>query len=227
MIRRLFFKKSLQGVLSYRAKAILASTTPPSQDSDLDQIKNDLKSLREVVQQQLTSSPPNVPIGTILPYAGPIDALHQLPVNWMLCNGDELPQAGDYKPLFDKVGLAWGTPTVNTNFKLPDLRGIFLRGLNNNGGKDPENRQIGSIQPAATQMPKNPFVNNPVNDHQHVAPTNNGQGGNFEVPMEARGFDYVGGAPTSLAGGHNHTITGGDQETRPINAAVNWIIRVK
>lgn len=34
-------------------------------------------------------------------------------------------------------------------------------------------------------------------------------------------------APTTGAGGHTHSITdGGDEETRPINKYVHWVIQV-
>jgi hypothetical protein len=76
-----------------------------------------------------------VPIGTVLAYAGPIDAGHILPVNWLMCDGSALAKA-TFPDLFKSIGTTYGDGRdSNSNkipgmdFNLPDYRGFFLRGM--------------------------------------------------------------------------------------------------
>ena len=77
----------------------------------------------EVAKVALTAHV-DYPAGVIMPFAGPSD---KIPAGWMLCNGDSLSKA-DYPALFSVIGTNWGEPTPST-FNLPDLRGVFLRGV--------------------------------------------------------------------------------------------------
>ena len=41
-------------------------------------------------------------------------------------------------------------------------------------------------------------------------------------------MDWINGALTSPSGHHTHTVTaGGDRETRPVNVAIYWIIKLR
>ncbi len=62
-----------------------------------------------------------MPVGSILPFAGPTP-----PDGWLLCDGAALASA-DYTALYNVIGHGWGG--TDTNFRLPDLRGAFLRGV--------------------------------------------------------------------------------------------------
>ena len=73
----------------------------------------------------------DTPIGTILPFGS-----NNIPSSFLLCDGTELNRA-DYPELFAVIGTSFGTPSVNTKFKLPDLReattkGVGLTGKSNN-----------------------------------------------------------------------------------------------
>lgn len=70
----------------------------------------------------------NAPIGAIMAYASNI-----VPIGWLLCDGRTITRE-DYAELYDLIGD-----------KLPDLRGQFVRGLDNGRGIDP-NRELGSEQ---------------------------------------------------------------------------------
>jgi microcystin-dependent protein len=201
----------------------------------LNELKNKMAALEDVVKRQTTSSPPNVPIGTILPYAGPIDADHPLLPGWKACDGTPVKVA-EYEELWGKCRIqqgntvrgAWGGDG-KPSFNLPDLRGRFLRGVN-----AVANITIGTKQEDATRMPQNPFIVQSSGDHIHIFNSNPGVVKIYSgVPLNDAGshhpIAHVQDSPTATQpnGKHVHTITGGDQETRPINAAVNWIIRVK
>lgn len=63
------------------------------------------------------------PIGSIIPYGGAT-----APAGWFICDGTELVRA-TYPELFAVIGTSFGTPSDNTKFKLPDLRGKFVEGV--------------------------------------------------------------------------------------------------
>jgi hypothetical protein len=69
-----------------------------------------------------------VPIGAILPYAGP-----NVPYGYLLCDGSEV-EIAKYQALYDTVGVTYnGSSVLNgfNTFRLPDLRGRFPLGKDN------------------------------------------------------------------------------------------------
>jgi len=62
------------------------------------------------------------PAGTIIAYAGTA-----IPAGWLLCDGRSL-DVEDYPKLYAAIGKNWGSSGAN-QFNLPDLRGMFLRGV--------------------------------------------------------------------------------------------------
>lgn len=97
---------------------------------------------REVSYAQLPSSPYSevahnatlFPAGMIMPFAGPVE---NIPAGWLLCDGSAVSRS-DYANLYDAIGVCWGTGDGNTTFNLPDLRGMFLRGVSGESGNDPD-----------------------------------------------------------------------------------------
>lgn len=65
------------------------------------------------------------------------------PSGWLECNGASLSRA-TYADLFSKIGDIYGSDDINS-FKIPDLRGEFVRGWDNQKGID-QNRLLGSKQ---------------------------------------------------------------------------------
>lgn len=61
-------------------------------------------------------------IGQIIIWAG-----YRLPANWMLCNG-QLLDKNAYASLFNIIGFMYGRNGTDTQFALPDLDGVFIRG---------------------------------------------------------------------------------------------------
>jgi len=107
--------------------------------------------------------PSGVPIGTIVAFGG-----QAVPDGWLLCNGYEINVAAspEYKPLFDVIGTAWGGNSSLQTFRIPDLRGRFLRGVDGTANEDPNKgnsdriamypggntgNNVGSYQPDAFQ----------------------------------------------------------------------------
>lgn len=99
-----------------------------------------------------------VPIGTVLPFAGPVSedevekpddklavraAIQNLETNgWLVCDGRPLTKAA-YPALYAKLGQAHGggfdaDKNRTGDFNLPDYRGTFLRGVDHGQSRDPD-----------------------------------------------------------------------------------------
>jgi microcystin-dependent protein len=75
----------------------------------------------------MSNLPPGyVPAGTILAYGGP-DRFDVEVSGWTACNGAALDPKR-YPELFKAIGYSNGQDEKTGNFKVPDLRGLFLRG---------------------------------------------------------------------------------------------------
>ena len=71
------------------------------------------------------------------------------PNGWLKANG-ALVSRSAYAALFAVIGTTFGAGDGSTTFALPDLRGIFLRNLDDGRGVD-SGRAIGSFQSDAFQ----------------------------------------------------------------------------
>jgi microcystin-dependent protein len=175
-----------------------------------------------------------VPVGTILPFGGTV-----APVGYLLCDGTQYSKA-TYSALSAVLNNAFGGDA--NNFRVPDLRGRFLRGWDNGTGRDPDagarvamnpggpgGNNIGSVQGYATARPTTSFTTSFSGDHQHGLELYSA------TPRVANRVSVIGntnGAPvetalTTPAGNHSHTVNGGgDSESRPVNTYVNYIIKL-
>jgi hypothetical protein len=96
---------------------------------------------RELSYSALTSVPyaevatvsPPMPAGTIIAFGGNKE---NIPAGWLLCDGSEVSRS-DYPALYAAIGTVWGYGNNSTTFNLPDLRGVFLRGVSENSERDP------------------------------------------------------------------------------------------
>lgn len=70
-----------------------------------------------------------IPIGTICAFA-----MNRVPNGWLACNGQAVSRK-TYKDLLDVIGLTYGIGDGDQTFNVPDLRGVFLRGLDAGGGR--------------------------------------------------------------------------------------------
>ena len=85
--------------------------------------------------------PADVPIGTMVPYAG-----KDIPAGWLACNNASYPTT-TYPELFAKIGYTYGMD--DTKYRVPDTRGVFMRGIDATATRD-TNRPAGSIQLSGT-----------------------------------------------------------------------------
>ncbi|WP_019224154.1 phage tail protein [Bartonella rattimassiliensis] len=80
----------------------------------------------------LNPTPRSLSQGPIIPVdpPGTIGAfgMQVLPEGWLLCDGKSYLRS-EYSALYDAIGIKWGGSDSFTHFNVPDLRGVFLRGL--------------------------------------------------------------------------------------------------
>lgn len=172
--------------------------------------------------------PPGIsaPLGSIVAWPIAQDA----PARWRVCKGDILDiEKDDCKPLADLLGATYGAVGPG-KVKLPDFRGYFLRG---HGRADSgpgalaslnriDSRNVGSAQVQAVRC-----VAAAVADPKEE--------GDF-IQMKGPALAYGNAKPAdesfnaderSKAYHETKITTGTVAETRPMNVAIHWIIRVK
>jgi microcystin-dependent protein len=157
----------------------------------------------------------------------------------MVCDGKRLSKT-EYQDLYQAITNSWGE--TGSDFLLPDLRGQFLRGVDSSGTVDPDAAKrfnkmgvtvgsvVGSFQNYATSRPSNtPFKTDDQGAHSHsIPPADISDGGEWKYNAIRTGLNPQMKKDTGEAGSHHHTVvSGGDPETRPKNAGVYWLIRVK
>jgi len=142
----------------------------------------------------------SVPAGTVAYFS-----LSSAPTGWLKCNGAAVSRT-TYSDLFAAISTTFGSGDGSTTFNLPDLRGEFLRALDDGRGVD-SSRSLGSAQAYA------------VESHQHAVPS-----GRYWV-TDIIGYDGTIDAST-IASYYDRTIANnavqayGGTETRPRNVAL-------
>ncbi|NBT97340.1 MAG: hypothetical protein EBT43_05915 [Methylocystaceae bacterium] len=132
-------------------------------------------------------------------------AMKTPPSGWLICDGSSHPTA-TYPALHAAIGNTYGGDAIN--FNLPDLRGQFIRGWDDEKGIDP-GRVFGSKQEDGVGPI---IVNDPGHDHlagSYKAGLGN-QGSNYNVPS----LDRTSTDKTNIS------ISGTIDETRPVNVAL-------
>ncbi len=174
-----------------------------------------------------------VPSGSIIPFAGP---KNRIPAGYVACDGTEY-SATVYPGLFAALGNTWGGNGTST-FRVPDLRGQFLRGQNDGSGVDPDagNRfaknggksgdNVGSFQDDENKR-HNHGVTDPGHTHGYDDKYNR-----HERSDNANDRDVASNGTTSdwrTTGSSTTNISinsAGGNESRPKNAAVYYIIKL-
>ena len=174
--------------------------------------------------------------GTMIPFAGP---LSEVPLGYLPCNGDPVSRT-TYARLFSVIGTYWGAGDGSTTFNLPDIRGRFLRGVDEGSGRDPDALSRGfSSAGGATGDSVGTVQGHSFGSHDHgggshghgidatsgaiIAPQGTGDAGtsgtlgNFGVTSTSN--EVI----TKSSG--NTIISNGGNETRPVNAGVHFIIK--
>lgn len=167
----------------------------------------------QLLQAILSAVQPVTPTGADI---GQISAFGQAnpPSGWIKCNGAAISRTV-YANLFAAIGVTFGTGNGSTTFNVPDLRGEFVRGLDDGRGVD-GSRQIGSSQGHQFQTHAHGAVGSILNG---AVATNAGQAGRNSVVSYA---DPAGTAKVNTTAPLNGTS---GSETRPRNVALPYFIK--
>lgn len=150
--------------------------------------------------------------GSIISFVGDPEAV---PNNWLYCDGSSYASA-QYPGLFASIGTAFGSQGDNL-FNVPDLRGRFLRGVDDGAGVDPD---------AVYRVPQAPGGNSGAEvgtvqgycfeDHTHQLGQQNGyhSSGDYGVYLANLGNGVTGTAVDGFK----------STETRPTNVYVYYLI---
>jgi microcystin-dependent protein len=159
-----------------------------------------------------------VPVGTVMAFAG---SEAKVPAGWMICDGRAVSST-QLPALYNAIDTAWGNGSDDTdnttNFNLPDLRGQFLRGVDTSSAVDPD---------AGTRYARKSggAVGAKVGSYQDDANTGIAATDPFAFDQSSTINNRLGYNPAP-GSSQSFTSTGG-VETRPRNAAVHYIIRVR
>lgn len=141
-------------------------TTQIDDEVLLNRLRNNI-GLKKISVENLLSSVPIMPIGTIVPYAG-----QAAPTGWLLCNGQQV-RVTDYEKLFSILSYTYlPQELVELGFfAVPDLRGRFPLGVHNMGNLIPTDtritnpiaEQLGATSGTETKV----LIQENLPDHQH------------------------------------------------------------
>ncbi|MCP4138443.1 MAG: tail fiber protein [bacterium] len=190
--------------------------------SDIKKLKEEIIRLKQVNEEQETALKSVTEInenqvGMIIPFAGSKDAI---PHGWLICDGSEVSRK-TYQKLFAVINGNWGNGNQVDTFNLPDLRGRFLRGVDfeKQGETKPlldPGREIGSYQKDAFQGHKHnySYSRHPTGGGPNGVEFGGGKWGDYtQFKILDPSNDGTNGNPRTA------------KETRPVNAAVNYIIK--
>ncbi len=187
-----------------------------------------------------------VPPGCIMPFAGPVN---NIPDGWLYCDGTSYASAGIYGKLYNAIGFSWGNDAGK--FRVPDLRGYFLRGISdatgidagkelrtnkyNGGNTGNMNGGVGSYQEDDNKA-HNHMITDPGHIHDITDPGHVHTIRNITNSTGSGALDDAGGSGTSNTSSAQTgisinnattriTINSSGTESRPKNAAVVYIIK--
>jgi hypothetical protein len=181
------------------------------------------------------------PIGSVIAYTGYTSTVADLETSgWYKCDG-RLISSLTASLSADEISAFQNT----VGSYLPDLRGVFLRGLDEARGYDDDRLTrtggegttgVGSYQSCKIQDHSISGTTNTTGNHRHTGTTDEGgyqrsqdDGGTSGTAAENSG-GHTHTFTTNYAGDHSHTVSGsytnsGGNETRPENIAVYYIVR--
>lgn len=159
-----------------------------------------------------------LPIASIIAYGGKSSSI---PAGWLICDGRGL-ESKKYPKLFSSLSTNWGDGSEDTDsttdFNIPDLRGMFLRGVSDSTDNDPD----AYVRHAPKHGGNSGDIVGSVQNHACVTQSQAGsymdQSSSFNVQGERiQWSEYT-------SSSYKNT---GSNETRPVNAYVYFIIKVK
>jgi len=155
------------------------------------------------------------PPATVVAYMGTV-----APPGWLICDGSSVSRTS-YSTLFGVIGTSSGGGDGATTFNLPDMRGIFLRGLNgtrSDAFADPDYNSTLRVNIFAGGN-----AGNALGSYQADQFASHTHGYNYEPNVT--GFSGNSTSAPRAPYGTAQTSAAGGNETRPKNVYVNYIIK--
>ena len=175
----------------------------------------------------------SIPTGAIM--AWPTETA---PSGFILCQGQAISRS-TYSALFAIIASTYGGGDGSSNFNIPDYRGQFLRGRANGSTNDPDRGartdrgdgnggdNVGTKQDYG--ILEHTHGNNSGGTSHHGFNTNNNNTGTFSKSGHSYGGtrSTSGGIVTNSWGNNSANVDGHltNNEIRPINIYVNWIMK--
>ena len=182
------------------------------------------------------------PTGTVLAFAGPLPVqsggtwshedlrTSMARDGWLFCDGQAYNRT-DYARLYAVIGDAFGNGDGSTTFNVPDLRGRFVRGVDGGSGHDPDaGSRTASAPGGATGDNAGSLELDAFQGHEHlytstVESPDTAQPGGPPVLMRLPDQPTTSTAPNTNDQGRNDGTPRTSTETRPVNLALNYLIR--
>jgi microcystin-dependent protein len=160
-----------------------------------------------------------LPPGCIMPFAGTA-----APTSWLACEGQAVSQT-TYAALYAAIGATWNTGGEGAgNFRLPDLRGMFVRGT----GTNATGSSSGAVGPSVGAYAADTYLNHShaVTDPGHFHTVGNASASNIQAAAgQTNNKVDNGNSSTATTGLTVNTSTTGGTETKPKNYGVLYIIK--
>jgi tail collar domain len=167
------------------------------------------------------------PPGTVSAYMGT-----NAPTGWLLCDGSAISRI-NYAALFAVIGTASGQGDGSATFNLPDMRGVFLRGVNgarSDSYADPDDNTLrtnifagGNTGNAVGSYQADMFAS-----HNHtigIGSDGTVIAGNILQGTSGVTFRFSSSGINGDFNGADGSHYAGGSETRPKNTYVNYIIK--
>lgn len=159
-------------------------------------------------------------VGEVIMWSG---TLGNIPAGFLHCDG-RLLDTSQYSDLYVAIGNNFGNSPPNGQFYLPDLRGRFIRGVDDGANRDPDadtrvdmqngelfSKGVGSVQSDAYTNHTHGYMEPAYPSKQAILNANSDDGWG-PVPASTD-------APVDAGGGSSAS-----SETRPLNAYLYFLI---
>lgn len=184
----------------------------------------------------------DTPIGSVIAFMGDITEIDR--TKWAVCDGRTL-EIANYVELFNTINWRYGYGEdikERTKFNIPDLRGVFLRGVDDGRGLDPDaskrtvpndDNLISGDKVGSYQNDSYKYHDHKINDPKHKHRVASGWSVDDPDDHKRGGGELTNGG---LSAGDHYSaevetgitvLPNGFDETRPKNVSVIWIIRIK
>jgi len=132
------------------------------------------------------------------------------------CNGQVISRT-TYANLFSKIGTIYGAGDGSTTFKIPDMRGLFVRGFDHLAGVDPDSATRTDRGDGMTGDRVGTKQEDELKSHPHSIAIKGQSTSTGNMPACTNDNQASGNFNTGNAGGN---------ETRPKNIYMMFIIKV-